>query len=249
MEVDQGEAHHLKRYASYPRVGLLLEKEAGTDERDLQIVTSIHCRTALNFKTRLEFSLTTETSADELASRITSPVGAPLPLPGRLTATSGVTVTPPRRLTLFNGSPRGRKGNTPFFLRKIVEALRAAGLSCNKIAALRDLARHAQDGRLPTLADCRALDDEALIARLSDIRGIGRWTVEMFLIFTLGRPDVLPAGDFGVRKGYAIAYSQPEMPVPKALALAGERWAPHRSLAALYLWRVADGGKAWKEHA
>jgi DNA-3-methyladenine glycosylase II len=126
------------------------------------------------------------------------------------------------------------------------EALRAAGLSCNKIAALRDLARHAQDGRLPTLADCRALDDEALIARLSDIRGIGRWTVEMFLIFTLGRPDVLPAGDFGVRRGYAIAYSQPEMPVPKALALAGERWAPHRSLAALYLWRVADGDKAWK---
>jgi DNA-3-methyladenine glycosylase II len=129
------------------------------------------------------------------------------------------------------------------------EALRAAGLSCNKIAALRDLAQHAKDGRLPTLADCRTLDDEALIARLSDIRGIGRWTVEMFLIFTLGRPDVLPAGDFGVRKGYAIAYSQPEMPVPKALALAGERWAPHRSLAALYLWRVADGGKAWKEHA
>lgn len=127
------------------------------------------------------------------------------------------------------------------------EALRAAGLSRNKIAALRDLARHAQDGRLPALADCRALDDETLIARLSDIRGIGRWTVEMFLIFTLGRPDVLPTGDFGVRKGYAIAYSQPEMPAPRALALAGERWAPHRSLAALYLWRVADGGKAWKE--
>jgi DNA-3-methyladenine glycosylase II len=126
------------------------------------------------------------------------------------------------------------------------EALRAAGLSRNKIAALLDLARHLRDGRLPALSDCRALDDEALIARLSDIRGIGRWTVEMFLIFTLGRPDVLPAGDFGVRRGYAIAYSQPEMPAPKALALAGERWAPHRSLAALYLWRVADGGKAWK---
>jgi len=127
------------------------------------------------------------------------------------------------------------------------EALRAAGLSRNKIAALRDLARHARDGRLPTLAACRALDDEALIARLGDIRGIGRWTAEMFLIFTLGRPDVLPAGDFGVRRGYAIAYSLPELPAPKALARAGERWAPHRSLAALYLWRVADGGKAWKE--
>jgi multimeric flavodoxin WrbA len=121
MEVDQGEAHHLKRYARYPRVGLLLEKEASTDARDLQIVTDIHCRTALNFKTRLEFSLTTETPADDLASRIISPASACLPLPKRMTATLGVTVAPPKRLTLFNGSPRGRKGNTPFFLRKIAE--------------------------------------------------------------------------------------------------------------------------------
>ncbi|MBI5954604.1 MAG: NAD(P)H-dependent oxidoreductase [Chloroflexi bacterium] len=121
MEVDQGEAHHLKRYARYPRVGLLLEKEADTDARDLQIVTDIHCRTALNFKTRLEFSLTTETPVEDLASRIISPAKASLPLPKRLTATSGVTVLPPRRLTLFNGSPRGRKGNTPVFLNQIAE--------------------------------------------------------------------------------------------------------------------------------
>ncbi len=127
------------------------------------------------------------------------------------------------------------------------EALRAVGLSRNKVAALRDIATHARDGRLPTLAICRDLSDAELIARLTDIRGIGRWTVEMFLIFTLGRPDVLPSGDFGVRRGYSLAYSLPDMPTPKALALAGERWAPHRSLAALYLWRVADGGKAWKE--
>ncbi|CAG0993905.1 hypothetical protein ANAEL_02464 [Anaerolineales bacterium] len=127
MVVDQGEAHHMKRYARYPRVGLLLEKEADTDARDLQIVTDIHCRTALNFKTRLEFSMTTETPVEDLARRIVSPAQAPLPLPKRLTATSGATVTPPKRLTLFNGSPRGRKGNTPFFLREIANGFGGEG--------------------------------------------------------------------------------------------------------------------------
>jgi multimeric flavodoxin WrbA len=119
MVVDQGEAHHMKRYARYPRVGLLLEKEADTDALDLQIVADIHCRTALNFKTRQEFSLTSETSTDDLARRILSPAKDRLLLPKRVTATSGVTVSPPRRLTFFNGSPRGRKGNTPIFLREI----------------------------------------------------------------------------------------------------------------------------------
>ncbi len=117
MVVDHGEAHHLKRYARYPRVGLLVEKEETTDERDLQIVTDIHCRTALNFKTRLEFALTTETPADEIARRIASTPRL-LPLPRRLAPTRGATITPPARLTLFNGSPRGRRGNTPIFLRK-----------------------------------------------------------------------------------------------------------------------------------
>jgi multimeric flavodoxin WrbA len=119
MEVDQGEAHHLKRYPRYPRLGLLLEKETSTDSRDLQIVTDIHCRTALNFKSRLEFSMTTETPVDDVAIRITSPAQTCLPLPRHLSATLGATITPPKRLTLFNGSPRGRKGNTPFFLREI----------------------------------------------------------------------------------------------------------------------------------
>lgn len=118
MEAAYGEAHHLKRYARYPRLGLLVEKEAGSDERDLQIITDIHCRTAINFKTRLEFCLTTETPMDEIANRIiTTP--RRLPLPKHLPATTGVTVNPPGRLTLFNGSPRGSKGNTPFFLREI----------------------------------------------------------------------------------------------------------------------------------
>jgi multimeric flavodoxin WrbA len=119
MEVDQGEAHHLRRYPKSPRLGLLLEKESFTDEHDLQIVTDIYCRTALNFKTRLEFSLTTETPAVDLAQHITTQAPGLLPLPKRLPATTGIIVNPPSRLTLFNGSPRGRKGNTPIFLREI----------------------------------------------------------------------------------------------------------------------------------
>jgi hypothetical protein len=127
MEVDQGEAHHLKRYPRYPRLGLLLEKETDTDARDLQIITDIHCRTALNFKTRLEFSLTTETTAADLARRITDDTPACLPLPKRLSAAAGVTVNPPRSLTLFNGSPRGRKGNTAIFLREIAAGFGGPG--------------------------------------------------------------------------------------------------------------------------
>ena len=119
MVVDHGEAHHLKRYARSPRLGLLLEKEATTDALDLQIVTAIYCRTALNFKTRLEFSLTSETPVEEVARRITSRRRSVLPLPGRLPPTQGATITPPTRLTLFNGSPRGHRGNTPIFLREI----------------------------------------------------------------------------------------------------------------------------------
>jgi hypothetical protein len=119
MVVDQNESHHLKRYARYPRLGLLMEKEATTDERDLQIVTDVYCRTALNLKTRLEFAETTDMPPSKLAARITAPKAQPLPLPGRLAPTSGVTIRPPTRLTLFNGSPRGRRGNTPIFLREL----------------------------------------------------------------------------------------------------------------------------------
>ena len=120
MEVDLGEAHHLRRYPKSPRIGLLLEKEPFTDERDLEIVTDIYCRTALNFKTQLEFSLTTETSLEEILQRITQRWGV-LPLPGRLSPTQGVTIKPPSQLTLFNGSPRGSKGNTPIFLRELAK--------------------------------------------------------------------------------------------------------------------------------
>ena len=119
MEVVHHEAHHLKRYNRYPRVGLLVEKESDTDETDINIVTDIFSRTALNFKTHLEFSLTTEIPAADVANRITSRTPTCLPLPKRLSPTQGMTVKPPKSLTLFNGSPRGRKGNTPIFLREI----------------------------------------------------------------------------------------------------------------------------------
>jgi multimeric flavodoxin WrbA len=121
MVVDQMEAHHRKRYARYPRLGLLLEKEATTDTRDLQIVADIFCRTALNLKTRLEFSLTTETPVVDLVQRIALPAHSPLPLPGPLPAIQGAAILPPARLTLFNGSPRGRRGNTPIFLNEFAK--------------------------------------------------------------------------------------------------------------------------------
>ena len=116
MVVDQMEAHHAKRYDRYPRLGLLVEKEVSTDARDLQIVSEMYCRTALNLKTRLEFCLTSATPPAELAQRIAVKPAQALPLPQPLGATQGVSVPPPTRLTIFNGSPRGRRGNTPMLL-------------------------------------------------------------------------------------------------------------------------------------
>jgi len=121
MEVAYGEAHHLRRYPLYPRVGLLVEGESTTDDRDLQIVRDIFCRTAINFKTRLEFLLTTDTPLDEVAGRISSPAEKALPLPNRLPPSAGVAIAPPARMTFFNGSPRGRKGNTPLLLEQLAQ--------------------------------------------------------------------------------------------------------------------------------
>ncbi len=143
MVVDHGEAHHLKRYARYPRVGLLVEKEADTDERDLQIVIDIHCRTALNFKTRLQFSLTTETPIPEVVDHITARNARPLPLPGRLPATEGATITPPSRLTLFNGSPRGKRGNTPIFLREFAQGFGVES-EMHHLIQVKQMERHVQ---------------------------------------------------------------------------------------------------------
>ena len=118
--------------------------------------------------------------------------------------------------------------------------LRACGVSGNKTLALRDLAARDARGEIPGLREMATLDDAAIIERLTAIRGIGRWTVEMMLMFQLGRPDVLPVDDLGVRKGAQILDRQDEMPRPKALAERGEAWGPYRTLAGLYLWRIVD---------
>jgi DNA-3-methyladenine glycosylase II len=124
------------------------------------------------------------------------------------------------------------------------QTLRAAGFSFSKIAALRDLAQKTNEGIVPDRATLEALDNDAIIERLTQVRGIGRWTVEMLLMFQLGRPDVLPVDDFGVRNGFRLAYGLRKMPAPKALALYGERWAPHRTAAAWFLWRAVELKKA-----
>ena len=123
------------------------------------------------------------------------------------------------------------------------QAIRGAGFSQAKVAALRDLAAKALDGTVPTGAVVRKLDDEAIIERLMAVRGVGRWTVEMLLIFQLGRPDVLPVDDFGVRNGFRIAYGKRSMPKPNEVRRYGERWKPYRTAAAWYLWRAADRAK------
>ncbi|HYP81196.1 MAG TPA: hypothetical protein VEQ17_12960 [Steroidobacteraceae bacterium] len=120
------------------------------------------------------------------------------------------------------------------------ESLRAVGFSFAKIAALKDLAAHCLDGRLPDDATLAELDDEAIIERCIAVRGIGRWTVQMLLMFHFGRHDVLPVDDFGVRNGFRLAYGLKGMPRPKALLAYGERWKPWRSAAAWYMWRAVD---------
>jgi DNA-3-methyladenine glycosylase II len=120
-----------------------------------------------------------------------------------------------------------------------LEALRGAGLSAAKAASVTDLAEKVLDGTVP-LADARRLGDDELVARLVIVRGIGRWTAEMFLIFQLRRLDVWPIDDLGVRKGYAKAWGLPMMPTPKALAELGEPLRPYRSVAAWYCWRASE---------
>jgi DNA-3-methyladenine glycosylase II len=120
------------------------------------------------------------------------------------------------------------------------DELSGAGLSRAKLAALKDLAARTLDGTVPTLARLRRMADEEIIERLTKVRGIGRWTVEMLLMFRLGRPDVLPVGDFAVRKGFALAYGLKESPKPKELEEYGERWRPYRSVASWYMWRAVE---------
>lgn len=120
------------------------------------------------------------------------------------------------------------------------EQLRACGFSFAKIRSLRDIAEKTLSGVVPTSRQIVKLSDEEIIARLTEVRGVGRWTVEMLLIFQLGRPDVLPVDDFGVRSGFRRAYQKRELPKPKDLLQFGQRWRPHATTAAWYLWRAAD---------
>lgn len=119
-------------------------------------------------------------------------------------------------------------------------ALRGAGLSRNKVLAIRDLAAKALDGTVPETRHLRGLPDEEIIERLTQVRGIGRWTVEMFLISTLGRPDVLPVTDLGIRKGLQRTYGMKRLPAYSTVERAGRAWSPYRSVASWYLWRMAD---------
>src|SRR5215472_16697383 len=125
--------------------------------------------------------------------------------------------------------------------------LRACGFSGSKIAAMRAICEATLVGVVPTRRGSARLSDEALIERLISIRGVGRWTVEMLLIFTLGRPDILPVDDFGVRDGYRVLYGLDEPPKPKVLAEIGLVWAPYRSIAAWYLWRASEEAKRAKQ--
>lgn len=120
------------------------------------------------------------------------------------------------------------------------DLLRGAGFSRAKVASLKDIAARALDGTIPERRALARMKDAAIIARLVALRGVGRWTVEMFLMFTLARPDVLPVDDYGVRNGFRIAYGKRLMPKPKALLKFGERWAPYRTTASWYLWRAVD---------
>jgi DNA-3-methyladenine glycosylase II len=120
------------------------------------------------------------------------------------------------------------------------EELRAAGFSRAKVAAIRDIGAKALDGGIPSARRMVAMTDEEIIACLTGVRGVGRWTVEMLLIFRLGRPDVLPVDDFGVRNGFRHAYDLAELPSPGHLRRHGERWRPFRTTASWYLWRAAD---------
>lgn len=144
--------------------------------------------------------------------------------------------------------PHSSTGITPErILRASDIKLRSAGLSGSKLLSLRDLAAKTRSGELPTLGEIRKMSDQEVIERLTVVRGIGTWTAEMLLIFRLGRPDVLPVDDYGVRKGFAVAFKKPELPAKAELLKRGARWRPYRTVASWYLWRAADPARTTGE--
>jgi 3-methyladenine DNA glycosylase/8-oxoguanine DNA glycosylase len=136
-------------------------------------------------------------------------------------------------------APHG--GATPAALTSLDDAaLRAAGLSRGKLAALRDLAAQCEAGIVPTLSDAARLTDDELVTRLTTVRGIGPWTVHMLLLFTLGRADVMPTGDFAIRLAFKKLYRKRREPTPAAIVAHARRWQPYRSVASWYLWRSLE---------
>ncbi len=125
-------------------------------------------------------------------------------------------------------------------LKLEIEMLRSAGFSRAKAASVVMLAERSLAGLVPSMAQCEKMTDAEIVECLTEIKGIGRWTAEMFLMFNLGRPDILPVHDFGVRKGFQVAYRKRKMPEPEQLEKFGKRWSPHRTTASLYLYRAAD---------
>src|SRR3989449_2343522 len=142
------------------------------------------------------------------------------------------------RIKALSGNGRAPSPEQMLKLRKPV--FRKAGLSGAKILAMKDLAQKTIDGVVPTLEQAEKLSDEELVERLVSVRGIGAWTVEMFLIFRLGRPDVLPIHDLGVKKGWSVTYGKKHMPKPKELLAFGERWRPYRTVASWYMCRACQ---------
>lgn len=152
---------------------------------------------------------------------------------GRFLALARGTKAPPADWSTTPTDPRR-------VLRLKDEAMRGAGVSGAKVLALRDLARKVQDGTVPPMDELAALEDDAIVARLTAVRGIGRWTVQMLLIFRLGRPDVLPVDDYGVKQGFARLYRKRELPTAKDLERRAERWRPYRTVGSWYMWRALE---------
>jgi DNA-3-methyladenine glycosylase II len=140
--------------------------------------------------------------------------------------------------------PRRKHLDPKLVLATPDEKLRAAGLSRSKVAALKDLAAKTIDGTVPSSRTLARMTDDEIIARLTTVRGIGRWTAEMLLLFDLGRLDVWPVADYGVRKGFAKTFGRTKLPTAKQLMKFGEKWRPYRSVAAWYFWRALDKPEA-----
>ena len=191
------------------------------------------------------------TNADPVMAQLVARLGPPDLKPSRLppfqslahaiihqqlgSAAAGTILNRFKALFDGNGFPTPAE-----VIRLDVDRLRSAGLSRQKAHYIRDLAQKSIDGVVPSLRDCDRLTDAELFERLTSIKGVGRWTVEMLLIFNLGRPDVLPVHDLGVRRGFQLAYRKRKLPEPEQLDRYGIRWSPHRTTAAWYLWRAAD---------